>query len=235
MSLDGFSKRFSWIRRCSSGCLDRRAVHIERSSDDSPNADDAVVHGVPENFRRLRSRLHVLRDPGFRGRFRSRPISDLVTESQRLAEQGVRELVIVSQDTMAYGKDLGLANGITALLRELAESRRAEVGPVSVLLSEHGFRRTGPAGCARKNAFASISIFPYQHASRPILERMKRGGNREIYERQMESIRKLMPDAGLRTSFIVGFPGESRERFQRNAHVLEERRLRQCRGLPVFR
>src|SRR3989449_4287204 len=57
--------------------------------------------------------------PSFRGRFRSRTISDLVAESRRLAEQGVRELVIVSQDTMAYGKDIGLPDGITALLREL--------------------------------------------------------------------------------------------------------------------
>src|SRR3954468_23775890 len=57
--------------------------------------------------------------PGFRGKFRSRTVADLVTESRRLAEQGVREIVIVSQDTMAYGKDLGLPNGITKLLREL--------------------------------------------------------------------------------------------------------------------
>ena len=57
--------------------------------------------------------------PGFRGKFRSRTIADLVTESRRLTEQGVREIVIVSQDTMAYGKDLGISNGITKLLREL--------------------------------------------------------------------------------------------------------------------
>jgi ribosomal protein S12 methylthiotransferase len=55
---------------------------------------------------------------------------------------------------------------------------------------------------------------PYQHASRAVLERMKRGGNRGIYERQIESIRKFMPEAGLRTSFIVGFPGESEDDFK---------------------
>src|SRR5207244_6849246 len=59
--------------------------------------------------------------PGFRGRFRSRSLADLVAESRRLAEQGVRELVIVSQDTMAYGKDIGLSNGIVTLLRELVK------------------------------------------------------------------------------------------------------------------
>ena len=59
--------------------------------------------------------------PSFRGRFRSRTVADLTAESRRLAEQGVRELVIVSQDTMAYGKDIGLPNGITTLLGELVK------------------------------------------------------------------------------------------------------------------
>jgi ribosomal protein S12 methylthiotransferase len=55
---------------------------------------------------------------------------------------------------------------------------------------------------------------PYQHASRSVLERMKRGGHREIYERQVEAIRRIMPESGLRTSFIVGFPGEGEQDFQ---------------------
>src|ERR1041385_1864176 len=55
---------------------------------------------------------------------------------------------------------------------------------------------------------------PYQHASRTVLERMKRGGNREVYERQIERIRSVNPDAGLRTSFITGFPGETEDEFQ---------------------
>ena len=59
--------------------------------------------------------------PGFRGRFRSRSVQDLVAESRRLAAQGVREIVIVSQDTMAYGKDIGLQDGITHLLKELVK------------------------------------------------------------------------------------------------------------------
>src|SRR5436853_4092181 len=58
--------------------------------------------------------------PGFRGKFRSRSVRDLVAETRRLAEQGVREVILVSQDTMAYGKDLGMADGVTALLRQLA-------------------------------------------------------------------------------------------------------------------
>jgi ribosomal protein S12 methylthiotransferase len=150
--------------------------------------------------------------PGFRGRFRSRPVNDLVAESRRLADQGVRELVIVSQDTMAYGKDLGLQDGITVLLRELVKIDglrwvrflycypHAISGDLIRLVSE-------------ESKLCKYFDIPYQHASRSVLDRMKRGGNREMYERQVESIRQRMPNVGLRTSFIVGFPGETEQDF----------------------
>jgi ribosomal protein S12 methylthiotransferase len=161
--------------------------------------------------------------PGFRGKFRSRTIEDLTRESRRLAEQGVREIIIVSQDTMAYGKDLGIPNGIVQLLRELVRIDGLEwvrfmycypnmvSNELITLVAEEG-------------RLCKYFDIPYQHASRPVLDRMLRGGNREIYERQVESIRKLMPDAGIRTSFIVGFPGESEDdfteltKFIRNVH-----------------
>ena len=150
--------------------------------------------------------------PSFRGRFRSRTLPDLVAESRRLAEQGVRELVIVSQDTMAYGKDIGLTNGITLLLRELARIEGLKwvrfLYCYPNMVSDELVRLV-----AEEERLCKYFDIPYQHASRTVLERMKRGGNRSSYERQIESIRKLMPDAGLRTSFIVGFPGENEEDF----------------------
>jgi ribosomal protein S12 methylthiotransferase len=150
--------------------------------------------------------------PSFRGRFRSRSITDLVAESRRLAEQGVRELVIVSQDTMAYGKDIGLAHGITTLLRELVKIDGLRwvrfLYCYPNMVSDDLVRLV-----AEEERLCKYFDIPYQHASRSVLDRMKRGGNREIYERQIENIRKLMPDAGLRTSFIVGFPGETEEHF----------------------
>ena len=150
--------------------------------------------------------------PSFRGRFRSRSVADLVAESRRLAEQGVRELVIVSQDTMAYGKDLGVPQGITTLLRELVKIDGLKwvrfLYCYPNMVSDDLVRLV--AGEERLCKYFDI---PYQHASRSVLERMKRGGHRGIYERQIESIRNLMPDVGLRTSFIVGFPGESEEDF----------------------
>src|SRR6266478_1872675 len=146
--------------------------------------------------------------PGFRGRFRSRSLHDLVAESRRLAEQGVRELVIVSQDTMAYGKDIGLANGITTLLRDLVKIDGLKwvrfLYCYPNMVSGELVRLV-----AEEEGLCKYFDIPYQHASRGVLERMKRGGHRGVYERQVDGIRKLMPDAGFRTSFIVGFPGES--------------------------
>jgi ribosomal protein S12 methylthiotransferase len=151
--------------------------------------------------------------PGFRGKFRSRSVRDLVAESNRLADQGVREVVLVSQDTMAYGKDLGMADGVTSLLRELAHVdglkwvRFLYCYPNTV--SESLIRLV-----AEEEKLCKYFDIPYQHASRGVLDRMKRGGNREAFERQIEQIRKLNPDAGLRTSFITGFPGETEEDFK---------------------
>jgi ribosomal protein S12 methylthiotransferase len=150
--------------------------------------------------------------PGFRGKFRSRSVPDLLAESRRLAEQGVRELVIVSQDTMAYGKDTGMPSGITVLLRELVKIdglrwiRFLYCYPSTV--SDQLVRLV-----SEEERLCKYFDIPYQHASRPVLERMRRGGSRETYERQIEGIRKLMPGAGLRTSFIAGFPGETEDDF----------------------
>jgi ribosomal protein S12 methylthiotransferase len=150
--------------------------------------------------------------PSFRGHFRSRSVQDLVAESRRLAEQGVRELVIVSQDTMAYGKDLGLTRGITTLLSELVKVDGLKwvrfLYCYPNMISDELVSLV--AGEERLCKYFDI---PFQHASRSVLDRMKRGGNRDVYERQIEGIRKRMPDVGLRTSFIVGFPGESENDF----------------------
>ena len=150
--------------------------------------------------------------PGFRGKFRSRTVRDLVAESRRLADQGVQEVIIVSQDTMAYGKDLGLQDGITTLLRELAAIDGLRW--VRFLYCYPNFVSNDLIRLvAEEEKLCKYFDIPYQHASRSVLDRMKRGGNREMYERQVEGIRKLIPDAGLRTSFIVGFPGETEDDF----------------------
>jgi ribosomal protein S12 methylthiotransferase len=150
--------------------------------------------------------------PGFRGAFRSRRIADLVAEAGRLADQGVRELVLVSQDTMAYGKDIGMTDGITTLLRQLVR-----VGGLKWVRFLYCYPNTITESLVRlvseEERLCKYFDIPYQHASKSVLDRMKRGGSREVFERQIEAIRQWSPHAGLRTSFITGFPGETDEDF----------------------
>src|SRR5207244_1840753 len=161
--------------------------------------------------------------PGFRGRFRSRSVADLAAESRRLAAQGVRELVIVSQDTMAYGKDIGLSNGIVILLRDLVKIDGLKwvrfLYCYPNMVSDELVRLV-----AEEERLCKYFDIPYQHASRSVLERMKRGGHRGMHERQIEKIGTFMPLDDLRTSFVGGFAGESEDdfnevlRFIKNAH-----------------
>jgi ribosomal protein S12 methylthiotransferase len=151
--------------------------------------------------------------PSFRGSFRSRSVEDLVAEARRLADGGVREIIIVSQDTLAYGKDLGMTDGIGRMLEGLLTIdgltwiRLLYCYPN--LLSDSLIRLIGG-----EEKLCNYFDIPYQHASPPILERMRRGGGRPVFEKQVERIRTLVPGAGLRTSFIVGFPGETESDFQ---------------------
>jgi ribosomal protein S12 methylthiotransferase len=151
--------------------------------------------------------------PGFRGRFRSRAPQDLVAESRRLAANGVRELIIVSQDTLAYGKDLGLGpRGLETLLDGLLD---VDVDWIRLLycypnlLSPELIARIG-----QEPRLCRYFDIPYQHASSRVLDRMRRGGGRRSFEKQIAGIRSVVPSAGIRTSFIVGFPGETDADFE---------------------
>ena len=114
---------------------------------------------------------------------------------------------------MAYGKDIGMPDGITTLLRELAE-----VDGLKWVRFLYCYPNTVTESLVRlvaeEERLCKYFDIPYQHASRRVLDRMKRGGSREIYERQIENIRQWNPDAGFRTSFITGFPGETEEDFK---------------------
>ena len=151
--------------------------------------------------------------PGFRGRFRSRTIVDLVDEAQRLADGGAREIIVVSQDTLAYGKDLGSnGNSLDKLLDGLLGVESLDwirlLYCYPNLLSERLIQKI-----AGERRLCNYFDIPYQHASPSVLELMRRGGGRTMFERQIERIREAVPEAGLRTSFIVGFPGETEDDF----------------------
>lgn len=159
--------------------------------------------------------------PGFRGRFRSRSPHAIVEEARRLATNGTRELILVSQDTLAYGKDLGYVEGIQGLLDSLL--RVEGLHWIRLLYCYPNLLSTNLITLiAREERLCSYFDIPYQHASRRVLERMKRGGHRSQFMRQITGIRELLPNASLRTTFIVGFPGESDDDFRELECFVEE-------------
>ena len=148
-----------------------------------------------------------------RGRFRSRRFASVVREAENLARQGVAELTIVGQDTTSYGEDLGLRDGLASLLRELG--RIPELVWVRFLYC-YPNRLTDAliAAVAETAKVAKYIDIPLQHASAQVLKLMRRGSNGDHFLRMIERIRAAMPEVTLRTSLIVGFPGETEEDFQ---------------------
>jgi ribosomal protein S12 methylthiotransferase len=151
--------------------------------------------------------------PQLRGKFRSRRFESVVAEAERLARSGVREITLIGQDTTCYGEDLGLKDGLALLLERLAGID--ELRWVRFLYA-YPNKITGRLleTIAKHEKICSYVDVPLQHASAATLKRMKRGGSAEIFLRTVEKIRKTIPDVTLRTSFIVGFPGETEKEFE---------------------
>lgn len=150
--------------------------------------------------------------PEMRGAFRSRTIDDLVSEARSLEERGVKELVLIAQDTTRYGEDLGLENGLRSLVEDLLAS--TTVPWIRFLYAYPATLDEGLFGLmAAENRFLSYLDIPLQHASRSVLKAMKRGGDARSYRAMIERARAVVPDLTLRTTFIVGFPGEGEEEF----------------------
>jgi ribosomal protein S12 methylthiotransferase len=158
--------------------------------------------------------------PQMRGRFRSRMFASVVREAENLARKGVVELTIVGQDTTSYGEDLGLRDGLASLLRELGKI--PELVWVRFLYC-YPNRLTDAliAAVAETTKLAKYIDVPLQHASAPVLKLMRRGSSGEHFLRLIERIRAAIPEVTLRTSFIVGFPGETEADFQRLLSFVE--------------
>lgn len=154
--------------------------------------------------------------PKIKGGLRSAPAGILVKEAQRLVAAGAKELVLVAQDTTAWGEDLGMpvASGLPGLLEMLAEA----VGPDVWLRLMYAYpSRVTPAlieTMARLPNVVHYLDVPLQHGSEATLRRMKRPHSTEKVMRFIEELRRAMPDVVLRTSFIAGFPGETEAEFR---------------------
>jgi len=151
--------------------------------------------------------------PELRGRFRSRRFESVIREAEQLASAGARELILIGQDTTAYGEDLGIRDGLPLLLGRLASIE--ELAWVRFLYCYPN--RITPRlleTIARHPRLAKYLDVPLQHAGQRVLARMKRGGNAEGLLRLIERIRAVIPNVWLRTSFIAGFPGETEADFR---------------------
>jgi len=168
--------------------------------------------------------------PQLRGKMRSRRMESVVQEARDLADQGVREVVLVGQDTTHYGEDLGRRHGLAQLLRQLA---RVDGLRWVRFLYGYPYHVTDELldVVASEGKLCKYFDIPFQHASQRILQRMRRGGSRATLERLVERIRQRMPQAAVRTSFIVGYPGETEEDFQ---ELLNHVRQEQFNHVGVF-
>ena len=151
--------------------------------------------------------------PAMRGSFRSRSIDDLVSEAQALEAAGVQEIVLIAQDTTRYGEDIGLRHG----LRSLVETLLAKTS-IPWIRFLYAYPATLDEGLfelmAAEDRFLSYLDIPLQHASRLVLKAMKRGGDGRSYLSLIQRARANVEDLALRTTFIVGFPGEGEEEFE---------------------
>jgi len=163
--------------------------------------------------------------PMIRGELRSRPVDDLVREAQRLDDAGVRELTLVAQDLTAYGRDLGPASpGLSALLASLLQHTAI---PWIRLLYLHPARLDEPLLelMAREDRLLPYLDIPLQHVSSRILAAMNRPYDEERCRKTVEMIRRHLPGAAIRTTLMVGFPGEQEEDVALLERFLEEYRL----------
>lgn len=158
--------------------------------------------------------------PKLRGGYRSRPADSVVREARQLAGRGVKEILLVSQDTTYYGNDRGERGALARLLRQLDRVDGLEwirllyLYPTTVTTDT----LTAIAECDKVCKYVDL---PLQHASDAVLKRMRRPGTRAAYARLIERIRALIPGVTLRTTFIVGFPGETAREFEELRRFVE--------------
>ena len=152
--------------------------------------------------------------PQYRGANRSRRFESVVAEATRLVGEGVREINLIGQDTTVYGEDLGIKDGLSHLLERLAQIESPRQKWIRFLYA-YPYKVTQKLldTIAAHDAVAKYIDMPLQHASASVLKRMKRGSNGDQFLKLIERMRRTIPGLTLRTSFIVGFPGEMQQDF----------------------
>jgi len=151
--------------------------------------------------------------PQLRGAFRSRRFESVLREADKLAAAGAREITLIGQDTTSYGEDLGLRDGLALLLEKLAAVENLLWVRFLYAYPNRVTQKLIDTLAAHPRLAKYVDL-PLQHASRNILARMKRGSNGDAFLKLLDRMRKAIPGVALRTSFIVGFPGETQSDFE---------------------
>ncbi len=151
--------------------------------------------------------------PGMRGSFRSRRFGSILKEAEDLAKQGVKEVVLIAQDSSRFGEDLGERDALAKLIRALGEIKDLEWIRVMYAYPTHISDEFLAAIAETEKAVKYLDM-PLQHGSRNILKLMRRGGTRESLEKLIRRVREKVPGITIRTTFITGFPGETEEDFE---------------------
>jgi len=158
--------------------------------------------------------------PKIRGAHRSRPMASILKEARFLADGGVKEIVLLSQETTHYGVDLGIKQGLSRLLRELTKVEGIRwIRFLYAFPSQLG--EDVLVAMQEEEKICRYLDMPLQHASGRILRSMKRGGNRSSLSRLLDRVRERVPGITLRTSMIVGYPGETEEEFAELCRFVE--------------
>ncbi|HEV8429827.1 MAG TPA: 30S ribosomal protein S12 methylthiotransferase RimO [Pyrinomonadaceae bacterium] len=151
--------------------------------------------------------------PQMRGHFRSRRFGSIIAEAHQLAEEGVKEIILVAQDSSRYGEDLGKQDALARLLRELSHVDGIAWVRVMYTYPTHISDAFLDVLAEEPKAVKYLDM-PLQHASQNVLKLMKRGGNRKSLERLIERVRERVPGIAVRTTFISGFPGETEDDYE---------------------
>jgi ribosomal protein S12 methylthiotransferase len=163
--------------------------------------------------------------PLIKGTAVSRPMDTIVDEARRLGESGVRELILIAQDTTDYGHDLGIKDGLAVLLEQLTDSV-PEMDWIRVMYAYPGYvtDRLIEVMATRKQILPYLDM-PLQHAHPKTLYRMRRPSNIDWVHRTLGKMRSAIPNLAIRTTFIVGYPGETEEEYQALVDFVKEIRF----------
>lgn len=163
--------------------------------------------------------------PAIRGKHISRPVAEIASEVAELAEQGVKEVVLIAQDSTYYGVDLGMRDGLARLFDAIVEQAPGIMWVRLMYAYPTQLSQSTIDAMARHPQVAKYVDMPLQHAAPDMLRRMKRPSDMDRTRRLIASLREAMPDIALRTTFIVGFPGETEEEFKTLLDFIDEMRF----------